>query len=257
MKTHLHTVNPFINHSNESHLLKLLNIICHSLQSLCKRNQLASILSLTILTLFLGESHIDETLLSAEILPNTYKIIRKDRSLGGGGIFIGFKNLQLSEVTTVTSCVSDTEMIWGKLHIHNQKPLHICSFYRPPNSSSSPIISLQNCLSQLYSEDSENSPCLLVGGDFNFPNISWQDGYANIDPSPTYGTDINQIFVDTINDHGLEQLISAPTRGNNILDLLLCSHPSLISNIETASGTPTMMLFAIVLNYQISHYVTH
>ena len=44
---------------------------------------------------------------------------------------------------------------------------------------------------------------MLVGGDFNFPNISWQDDYANIKPSPTYGTDINQIFVDTINDHGL------------------------------------------------------
>ena len=51
--------------------------------------------------------------LSAEILPNTYKIIRKDRSLGGGGVFIGFKNLQLSEVTTPTSYVSDAEMIWG------------------------------------------------------------------------------------------------------------------------------------------------
>ena len=51
-------------------------------------------------------------------------------AIGGGGIFIGFKNsLQLSEVTTLTSYESDAEMIWGKLHIHNQKPLHICSLY--------------------------------------------------------------------------------------------------------------------------------
>lgn len=215
-----------------------MNINCRSLRSLCKRNQLASILSHHNIDIILGcESHIDETFLSAEILPNTYKIIRKDRSLGGGGVFIGFKNsLQLSEVTTLTSCVSNAEMIWGKLHIHNQKPLYICSFYRPPNSLSSPVISLKNCLSRLYTEDSVNFPCLIVGGDFNFPNISWQDGYANINSSPTYGTDINQIFVDTINDYGLEQLISEPTRGNNILDLLLCSHPSLISNIEIASG---------------------
>ena len=127
-------------------------------------------------------------------------------------------------------------MIWGKLHIHNQKPLHICSLYRPPDTSCSSIISLKNCLSQLHTEDSENSPCLLVGGDFNFPDISWQDGYTHINPSPIYGTDTNKLFVDTINDHGLEQLISAPTRGNNILDLLLCSHPSLISNVEIAPG---------------------
>ena len=88
------------------------------------------------------------------------KLLEKiDRSLGGGSVFIEFKNLQLSEVTTLTSYVSDAEMILGKFHIHKQKPLHICSLYRPPNSSSSPIISLNNCLSQLYTEDSENSPC--------------------------------------------------------------------------------------------------
>ena len=52
----------------------------------------------------------------------------------------------------------------------------------------------------------------IVGSDFNFPNISQQDGYANIDPSSTYGTDIDQIFVGTISHHidGLQQLISAP-----------------------------------------------
>ena len=86
MNTHLRTVDPFINHTNETHFLKLLNINCRSLRSLCKRNQLASILSHHNIDIILGcESHIDESFLSAEILPNTYKIIRKDRSLGGGG----------------------------------------------------------------------------------------------------------------------------------------------------------------------------
>ena len=114
--------------------------------------------------------------------------------------------------------------------------MHICSLYQPPYNSCSSIISLKNCLSQLHTEDPDNSPCLLVGGDFNFPDISWQDGYAHINPSPTYGTDTNKLFVDTINDHDLEQLISVPTRGNNILDLILCSHPSLISNVEITPG---------------------
>ena len=254
MNTHLRTVDPFINQTNETHFLKLLNINCRSLQSLCERNQLASILSHHNIDIVLGcESHIDESFLSAEILPNTYKIIRKDRSLGGGGVVIGFKNsLRLSEVTTLTSCESDTEKIWGKLHIHNQKPLHIMFSLHAPDNSCSSITSLKNCLSQLHTEDSENSPCLLVGGDVNFPDVSWQDGYAYINPSPMYGTDTNKLFVDTINDHGLEQLISTPTRGNNILDLLLYSHPSHISNVGKLQEFPTMMQFSIVLNYQIS-----
>jgi len=61
--------------------------------------------------------------------------------------------------------------------------------------------------------------------------------YAQIDPNPAYGTGINKLFVDSINDYGLEQFINMPTRGNNILDLLLYSHPNLISNIKIAPCT--------------------
>ena len=55
-------------------------------------------------------------------------------------------------------------------------------------------------------------------------------------PAQHMALTLTNFFVDTINDHGLEQLISVPTRGNNILDLILCSHPSLISNVEITPG---------------------
>ena len=113
LNTHLRTVDPFISHTTESHFLKLLFINCHSLRSLCIRNQLASILSHHNIDIILGcESHSDEMFLSVEILQNTYKIIGRDRSLSGGSVFIGFKNsLQLSEVGTLTYCVSDAIII--------------------------------------------------------------------------------------------------------------------------------------------------
>jgi len=77
---------------------------------------------------------------------------------------------------------------------------------------------------------------LLFAGDLNFLDISWYDGYAQIDSNPAYGTGINQLFVNSINDYGLEQFINTPTCGNNTLDLLFCSHPNLISNIKIAPG---------------------
>ena len=114
-------------------------------------------------------------------------------------MFIGFKSsLQLSEVHSLTTTVSDAEMIWGKLHLQNQKSLHICSLYSPPNSSDNLVTNLKNCLSQLVTGDPENSPCVLVGGDFNLPDILWQDGYAHINSSPAYGIGINQHFVDIL-----------------------------------------------------------
>ena len=50
------------------------------------------------------ESHIDQSFRSSEILPNSYKIIRKDRSLGGGRVFIGIKQyLELFEETLLAT----------------------------------------------------------------------------------------------------------------------------------------------------------
>jgi len=52
----------------------------------------------------------DSTFLSSEILPSSYKMIRKDLVLGGGGsVFIGFKNS--------LRVVKSVEMLWPKLQV--------------------------------------------------------------------------------------------------------------------------------------------
>ena len=42
--------------------------------------------------------------------------------------------------------------------------------------------------------------------------------------------------MDTINEYGLEQLITQPTRGSKILDLVFCSQPDTISGIKIIPG---------------------
>ena len=127
-------------------------------------------------------------------------------------------------------------MIWGKLLINNHKSLYLCSFYRPPDGNSSSIIELNNFLTNLCIDNLTNPPHVLLAGDFNLPDISWSDGNGQIDPSPTYGTKVNQLLLDLVNDNGLDQLVNVPTRGKNILDLLFCSHPYLITNVEVVPG---------------------
>jgi len=81
--------------------LKVMSLNCCSLRSLSKRSQLTSLLCDHNIDIVIGcESHIDQSFLSSEILPPNYKFVRKDHSLGGGGVFIGFENhLDISEVT--------------------------------------------------------------------------------------------------------------------------------------------------------------
>ena len=111
-----------------------------------------------------------------------------------------------------------------------QKPLYLCSFYRIPNNDSSPILLLRESLQKLHHMVS--SPRILLSGDLNLPSITWSDG-GIINPCPTYGHEINQLFLD---EYGLEQLINQPTRGNNILDLVFSTQPNTISNLRVIPG---------------------
>ena len=52
---------------------------------------------------------------------------------------------------------------------------------------------------------------------------------------PTYGTKLNNLFVDIINDAGLEQFVTFPTRQENVLDLVFSTYSN-ISDISTIPG---------------------
>ena len=59
-------------------------------------------------------------------------------------------------------------------------------------------------------------------GNFNFPELDWSKLESLSDSHP---------FSKCMNDCFLNQLVDAPTRGENILDLVLASDDSMISNL--------------------------
>ena len=68
----------------------------------------------------------------------------------------------------------------------------------------------------------ENSNCLLV--DFSFSKIYWSKGEGN--------SQLEKIFIDTLNEFFLVQMVDKPTRVNNILNLICMSDPSCIDKFE-------------------------
>nr|XP_053653822.1 uncharacterized protein LOC128703245 [Cherax quadricarinatus] len=60
-------------------------------------------------------------------------------------------------------------------------------------------------------------------GDFNFRQNDWNNMTGNLESSD---------FLDTVQDWFLEQVVTKPTRGNNLLDLVLANKESLINNLE-------------------------
>ena len=60
-------------------------------------------------------------------------------------------------------------------------------------------------------------------GDFNYPNIEWNNLHTTRD-----GSD----FLDLIMDNFLCQHVNFPTRENNILDLFISSDPNMVDNLQ-------------------------
>jgi hypothetical protein len=96
----------------------------------------------------------------------------------------------------------------------------VAGFYRSPNSTDSNNRFLPIAISKVLSCDSKYH---LICGDFNFPEIDWA---LNTNPPAL------DFFMDCINETNLKQFVRSPTRGNNILDLVFCDDPQILSDID-------------------------
>ena len=70
-----------------------------------------------------------------------------------------------------------------------------------------------------------------IAGDFNLPDINWKDLIVS---KNQYNSQMNQIFLDTFLDLGLEQVVESATRNNNILDIFLTNQPNLITSCSNS-----------------------
>ena len=80
--------------------------------------------------------------------------------------------------------------------------------YRPPNSSSSWLLSFKEFLdstNDLYGK-------IIINGDFNFSKISWSENLV------ISSCETERIFYNALSDHYLSQLIVSPSRNSNVLD---------------------------------------
>ena len=97
---------------------------------------------------------------------------------------------------------SNAELLAVELRPESKRKLLAVVFYRPPNSD----------------------PAYIK--EFNLPYIDWATGTA------TTSDDVHGYFTKIVRDNYLWQLVTFPTRINNILDLILTNVPDKIANLE-------------------------
>lgn len=95
--------------------------------------------------------------------------------------------------------------------------IRFCVVYFPPNHSENDEKNLKIDLDEI----SDIIHDIFVIGDFNKPNINW-------DNPDIHSSHLSQFCI----ENGMTQAINEPTRGENILDLLFCTNITLLNKCE-------------------------
>ncbi|WP_411016744.1 hypothetical protein, partial [Salmonella sp. s51944] len=120
-------------------------------------------------------------------------------------------------------------------------PLIIGVVYRSPNSTPANDLQLFNVIKVATKKE------VIVMCDFNYPDISWEGG--------VYGSKGGE-FYELLQDCFLHQHVPFPTRGANILDLVLSSSPNIIRNVVSLGKLGTSDQEIVGLNVLWSHFVS-
>lgn len=161
----------------------------------------------------LTETWLHESMSDNNIIPHSHEMVRLDRCARGGGVAIvikeGFQYSLLHHNTNV-------EMVWIVLRVSNLSIL-IGAAYRPPNADYSMLESLHDFLG----EHSKRYSHIIMGGDFNLPNINWNLLCAH--PSSRH----SDLLLDIAFSYNFKQVVDMPTRvtaaTSSCLDLVFIS----------------------------------
>ena len=155
------------------------------------------------------ESWANIDITDAELGLTGYVMFRKDRiGRRGGGVILHVKeSIQAYKIKLEREADYD-EAVWCKL-VSGNKKLTIGLVYESPNINENDNTKIQNAIKEV-----SKGECIIMG-DFNHGHIQWKSLES------TGGED--QQFLFLIQESFLTQHVLEPTRGENVLDIVLSS----------------------------------
>ena len=210
------------------HNLRYLEINFQSIYS--KRAEFWSLIDAIKPDVIYGcETWLKPNISQGEIFPPGYDVYRRDRKDGWGGVLLGIhSSLNSYQIDIETNA----EFVAAKIVNGNQNII-VAALYRTPVNDDNYMKELTSTISNLC--QSNPGAAIWISGDANLPDIEWST--HSIRPSPRYKISINEAFIDLLDRTGLEQVIDFPTRGENILNIMLTNRPSLVNS---SSGLPAL-----------------
>ena len=214
-------------------LLKLLNVNCQSV--IPKKGEFQNLIDRTdpdivvaTETWLTDGKHQDGEIGGIGDFSSNYRIFRRDRKDGYGGVFVAVRNSLSS--ARVEELETNSEIVWVKIKLVGTKTLYISGCYRPRENDEEGHQQLKESLDRVkYNKNSH----IWIAGDLNYPGIDWEGKCLTSDcRSPT----LHQELLDCLDDHGLTQMVSENTRDDSILDLFITNNHTLINEVKVTPG---------------------
>ena len=173
--------------------------------------------------IFVTETRLHSAITDSLLLSNSsYTLIRKDRPDKFGGVAILVKHGLKTVCIDLTSCFQQLECITFDVLFPSQQYRFIC-IYNPPSLAND--IAPTSCLCSFLDNYCNSKMPVVMVGDFNYPNIDWSV------PVNT-GSMCSSLFLTSILQSWLTQLVNLPTRGNHYIDLVMVSDVSMMFDIS-------------------------
>ena len=182
--------------------------------------------------ILMTETLLNDNFSDNEILSSGFNILRKDCPVDqrGGGVliatrdFIPYKRIVASNGP---NWLEKPEIVAVEIELKNLKNILVSVCYRPPSCNPSEWLTLFTA----FLESCSHYDKVLITGDFNFPDLTWNS---------TFVPDLSQIssctgsseFRELMFDFVLCQVNMHLTRLNHILDLVLSTMPEDITNLS-------------------------
>jgi hypothetical protein len=179
------------------------------------------------------ESWLSESLPDSLVLGGSpYRLARRDRGVLGGGILAAIKSdLPYSVHNVATDCEAMC------LDFSSEKTRLILG-YIPDSYDEDYVTKMCTYFRSSISSDYSN----VITGDFNMSYINWELNTATVK--------CHQLFFDCISELGLSQLVTEPTRLNNVLDLVMVDCDRLVYGVTVLDHFSTSDHNMVAFNIQ-------
>ena len=173
------------------------------------------------------ESHLNHNIKDAEVHISGYNIISTDRTNRKKGGIITYMKEDLPSLQVLLS----TSNSFTEAQVIYLKDLDIIftTVYRPPACPTQAFLEPMNAIRSII-DSYTPQPNIILTGDFNLPIINWSLDAIN---GGSYSDRTQALHLQSFaQDFCLTQVITEPTRQNNILDLIFINNEELLHSYE-------------------------